>query len=63
MLLLLLQCAAHLNLGHAIQVINQGDPPPPPIVPAAAASALSLKSSGAIFSLSLCILVLYSLYL
>ena len=27
-----LQCASHLNLGHVIQVINQGDPVPPPIV-------------------------------
>ena len=24
-----MQCAAHLNLGYAIQVINQGDPVPP----------------------------------
>jgi hypothetical protein len=28
-----LQCASHLNLGHVIQVINEGDPDPDPITP------------------------------
>ena len=28
-----MQCASHLNLGHGIQVVNEGDPNPPKLKP------------------------------
>ena len=55
-----MQCATHLNLGHAIQVINQGAAVPPPIVPqtAAAGSALSQMVSQQVGWLCLPLLAL-----
>ena len=44
-----MQCASHLNLGHAIQVINQNDPVPPRILPPSqTAEATPLRVSGII---------------
>ena len=47
MLIFYIQCAAHLNLGYAIQVINQGDPVPPMLtVTQTGGGSSSLKISG-----------------
>ena len=56
----LMQCAAHLNLGHAIQVINQGNPVPPPILPQTGGSP-SLKLSAIVGWLNVIVVALYAL--
>ena len=54
-----MQCAAHLNLGYAIQVINQGDPVPPRLVSISQTdSAPSFKISGLVEWMGILLLAL-----
>ena len=51
-----MQCASHLNLGHGIQVVNEGDPDPPELKPVTrpiSASAASLVGQIALITLAL----------
>lgn len=54
-----MQCAAHLNLGYAIQVINQGDPVPPSLTSISQTDGSpSFKISGLVEWMSIILLAL-----
>ena len=55
----MMQCASHLNLGHAIQVINQGDPLPDRILPPTS-MATPLRVSGVATWISVLVLCLFA---
>ena len=62
----MIQCASHLNLGHAIQVINQGDPLPDRILPPTrpppimTGEATPLRVSGVATWISVLVLYLFA---
>ena len=60
---MLIQCAAHLNLGYAIQVINQGDPVPPRLtVTQTGGGSSSLKISGLVEWMGILLLAILAIY-